>query len=103
MSSEDKIQGSRLPIPDIQHPGLITYDAKDPETTFPPIRDVRPPQGSPNVLVILIDDVGYGATSVFCGPGQTPNFKKLTTGGLKCTRFHTAALCSRTRMRDATW
>ena len=97
MSSDDKIQRSNLPIPDIQHPGLITYDAKDPDTKFPPIRDVRPPKGAPNVLVILIDDVGYGATSVFGGPCQTPNFEKLAQGGLRYTRFHTTALCSPTR------
>ena len=92
MSSDDKIQRSNLPIPDVQHPGLITYDAKDPDTKFPPIRDVRPPKGAPNVLVILIDDVGYGATSVFGGPCQTPNFEKLAKGGLRYTRFHTTAL-----------
>ena len=97
MSSDDKVQRSSLPIPDIQHPGLITYDAKDPDTRFPPIRDVRPPQGSPNVLVILIDDVGYGASSAFGGPCHTPNFEKLAKGGLRYTRFHTTALCSPTR------
>src|SRR5450432_3620206 len=97
MSSDDKIQRSILPIPDVQHVGLMTYDAKDPDTKFPPIRDVRPPSGAPNVLVILIDDVGYGATSVFGGPCHTPNFEKLAAGGLKYTRFHTTALCSPTR------
>ena len=86
-----------LPIPDVQRAGLITYDAKDPDTKFPPIRDLRPPKGAPNVLVILIDDVGYGATSVFGGPCQTPNFEKLAKGGLRYTRFHTTALCSPTR------
>ena len=97
MSLNDSISRSVLPIADIQRAGLITYDAKDPDTKFPPIRDVRPPQGSPNVLVILIDDVGYGATSVFGGPCHTPNFEKLASGGLKYTRFHTTALCSPTR------
>jgi len=97
MSADDKVQRAILPIPDIQHPGLITYDAKDPDTKFPPIRDVRPPKGAPNVLVILIDDVGYGATSAFGGPCQTPNFEKLASGGLRFTRFHTTALCSPTR------
>jgi arylsulfatase len=75
----------------------MTYDAKDPDTKFPPIRDVRPPKGAPNVLIILIDDVGYGAASVFGGPCHTPNFEKLAAGGLKYTRFHTTALCSPTR------
>jgi arylsulfatase A-like enzyme len=97
MSSRNDVNRSNLPIPDIQHPGLITYDAKDPNTRFPPIRDVRPPKGAPNVLVILIDDVGYGATSAFGGPCQTPNIEKLAKGGLKYTRFHTTALCSPTR------
>jgi arylsulfatase A-like enzyme len=97
MSDRDDVNRSNLPIPDVQQSGLITYDAKDPDTKFPPIRDVRPPKGSPNVLVILIDDVGYGATSAFGGPCQTPNIEKLAKGGLKYTRFHTTALCSPTR------
>ena len=92
-------QSSRtiLPIPDVPHVGLTTYDAKDPDTSYPPIKDVRPPEAAPNVLVILIDDVGFGASSAFGGPCQTPNFEKLASGGLKYTRFHTTALCSPTR------
>ena len=79
------------------HVGLTTYDAKDPDTSYPPIKDVRPPEGAPNVLVILIDDVGFGASSAFGGPCETPNFEKLASGGLKYNRFHTTALCSPTR------
>jgi arylsulfatase A-like enzyme len=86
-----------LPIPDVAHVGLTTYDAKDPDTSYPPIKDVRPPATAPNVLVILIDDVGFGASSAFGGPCQTPNFEKLASGGLEYTRFHTTALCSPTR------
>src|SRR6202521_2965502 len=86
-----------LPIPDLQHIGLTTYDAKDPDTSYPPIRDVRPPKGAPNVLVVLIDDVGFGASSAFGGPCETPNFEKLAAGGLRYNRFHTTALCSPTR------
>ena len=97
MSTSDSIARTALPIPDIQHAGLITYDAKDPDTKFPPIETLRPPKGAPNVLVILIDDVGFGATSAFGGPCNTPNFEKLAAGGLKYTRFHTTALCSPTR------
>ncbi len=59
-----------LPIPDRHTVGLTTYDAKDPATTFPPIEPLRPPEGAPNVLVILIDDVGFGASSAFGGPMQ---------------------------------
>jgi arylsulfatase A-like enzyme len=97
MSLPDTIQRSILPIPDAQHGRLTTYDAKDPDTKFPPIETLLPPKTAPNVLVILIDDVGYGASSVFGGPCQTPNFEKLAAGGLRYTRFHTTALCSPTR------
>lgn len=97
MSSQDKIQRSILPIPDRPHTGLVTYDARDPATHFPPIRELRPPQGAPNVLVVLLDDVGFGASSAFGGPCHTPNIEKLAASGLKYTRFHTTALCSPTR------
>ncbi len=77
--------------------GLTTYDAKDPETLFPPITAVRPPVGAPNVVVVMIDDAGFGASSVFGGPCQTPNAQRLADRGLRFNRFHTTALCSPTR------
>ena len=86
-----------LPIPDVPPVSLTTFDARDPATRFPPIRPVRPPAGAPNVLVILLDDVGFGASSAFGGPCNTPNAERLAAGGLKYTRFHTTALCSPTR------
>ena len=86
-----------LPIPDRQHVGVTTYDAKDPATSFPPIEPLRPPEGAPNVLVILIDDAGFGSSSAFGGPCQTPNFERLADKGLRYNRFHTTALCSPTR------
>ena len=95
--SSDEISRSHLPIPDRPRTGLITYDAKDPETKYPPIEQLRPPKGAPNILVILIDDAGFGASSAFGGPCQTPNAERLAAGGLKYTRFHTTALCSPTR------
>jgi hypothetical protein len=85
------------PIPNIAPVGLTTYDAKDPDTKYPPIVPLLPPEGAPNVLVILINDVGFGASSAFGAPCQTPNFERLAAGGLKYTRFHTTALCSSTR------
>jgi arylsulfatase A-like enzyme len=97
MPSKDQIQRSVLPIPDVKHVGLTTYDAKDPETKFPPIRDIRPPDGAPNVLVILLDDVGFGASSAFGGPVNTPAAERLANNGLKLNRFHTTALCAPTR------
>ncbi len=86
-----------LPVPDRQYLGLLTYDAKDPETSFPPIDPLLPPGGAPNVLIVLIDDVGYGAGSPFGGPAQMPTAERLQTGGLSYTRFHTTALCAPTR------
>jgi len=92
-----KLERSVLPIPDIPHVGLTTYDAKDPDTKYPPIRELRPPAGAPNVLVVLIDDAGFGSSSAFGGPCHTPNFEKLASEGLRYNRFHTTALCSPTR------
>lgn len=88
---------SHLPMPNTVRPKVITYDAKDPDTINPPIEQLRPPEGAPNVLIILIDDVGFGASSAFGGPCQTPNAERLAAGGLKYNRFHTTALCSPTR------
>jgi arylsulfatase A-like enzyme len=93
----DRSQREVLPIPDGAYQGLITYDAKDPDTSFPPIESLRPPAGAPNVLVVLIDDVGFGASSAFGGPCRTPNAERLAANGLKYNRFHTTALCSPTR------
>ena len=75
----------------------MTYDAKDPETSFPPIEPLAPPAGAPNVLVILLDDVGFGASSAFGGPCNTPTAERLAAGGLRFNRFHTTALCAPTR------
>jgi arylsulfatase len=97
MSDGDKFRRDVLPIPAKARTGLITYDAKDPDTKFPPIEGVRPPPGAPNVLIVLIDDAGFGSASAFGGPCQTPNAEKLAVGGLKFNRFHTTALCSPTR------
>ena len=86
-----------LPVPDRVQPSLTTYDAKDPDTTFPPITAIRPPAGAPNVLIVLIDDAGFGSNSAFGGPAATPTFERLAANGLSYSRFHTTALCSPTR------
>jgi arylsulfatase A-like enzyme len=97
MSNGDTRPRTHLPMPDPARTGLILYDAKDPENKYPPIEQVRPPEGAPNILVILIDDAGFGASSAFGGPCATPNAERLAAGGLKYNRFHTTALCSPTR------
>ena len=93
----DRHARTMLPIPDRPAPGLTTYDAKDPDTAFPPIEPLLPPEGAPNVLIVLLDDIGFGAASVFGGPCATPNAERLAAGGLKYNRFHTTALCAPTR------
>ena len=95
--TDPTIQRSILPIPPRAHQGITTYDAKDPATSFPPITPLRPPDGAPNVVVVMIDDAGFGSSSVFGGPCQTPNIKKLANEGLRYNRFHTTALCSPSR------
>jgi arylsulfatase A-like enzyme len=95
--SPDGYARAMLPIPDRPSPGLTTYDAKDPDTAFPPIEPLVPPEGAPNVLVVLVDDVGFGASSAFGGPCRTPTAERLAAGGLRYNRFHTTALCAPTR------
>jgi arylsulfatase A-like enzyme len=86
-----------LPIPDRPYAGLVPYDARDPDAAFSPIAPLRPPPGAPNVLVVLLDDVGFGAGSAFGGPCAMPAAERLAADGLKYTRFHTTALCAPTR------
>ena len=95
--SPDPHARAMLPIPDRPAPGLTTYDAKDPETSYPPIEPLLPPEGAPNVLIVLVDDVGFGASSAFGGPCNTPTAERLAAGGLRFNRFHTTALCAPTR------
>jgi len=95
--SEGHLQRSVLPIPAERHVGLTTLDAKDPETSFAAIEPLRPPAGAPNVLIVLLDDVGFGSSSAFGGPVNTPTAERLAADGLKFNRFHTTALCAPTR------
>src|SRR5262249_21343354 len=93
----DTLPREVLPIPDQPYAGPVLYDAKNPEAKFSPIRRLLPPTGAPNVLIVLLDDVGFGASSAFGGPVHTPTAERLAASGLKYTRFHTTAICSPTR------
>ena len=93
----DEISRDVLPIPDRPFEGTLPYDAKDTETSFPAIEPLEPPAGAPNVLVVLLDDVGFAASSAFGGPCATPTAERLAGNGLKYNRFHTTALCAPTR------
>jgi arylsulfatase A-like enzyme len=94
--SEDGIDRTVLPIREPIRPlykELDVRNAKAPERF-----EVIAPKGSPNVVVILIDDMGFGVSEAFGGPVSTPTMDKLATNGLKYNRFHTTSLCSPTRV-----
>ncbi|OHB57890.1 MAG: arylsulfatase [Planctomycetes bacterium GWF2_42_9] len=97
MSVQDNKHRSHLPMRNTTKPGFIAYDAKDLDHKTNPIEQLRPPKGSPNILIVLLDDAGFGSSSAFGGPCNTPNAEKLATGGLKFNRFHTTAICSASR------
>ncbi len=97
MSDNVEPKRENLPIPDVPAIGLTTYDAKDPDTSFTPITPLRPPEGAPNVLIVLVDDAGFGSSSAFGGPCRTPTFERLGSEGVRYTRFHTTALCAPSR------
>lgn len=87
----------RTILPILPHPfaGMVDTNAAQSKSDFP--TEVEAPKGAPNVLVILTDDVGYGASSTFGGPIATPTFDSLAANGLRYNEFHTTALCSPTR------
>src|SRR5262245_29408042 len=84
-----------LPKPEAPFQGKVGRTVKDSTPDFP--KELHAPEGAPNVLLILTDDVGFGASSTFGGPIPTPTFDKLAANGLRYNRFHTTALCSPTR------
>ena len=86
---------SVLPPPEPPFQGKIGRTVKDSTPDFP--KGIEAPAGAPNVLLILTDDVGFGATSTFGGPIQTPNFQRVADSGLRYNMYHTTALCSPTR------
>jgi arylsulfatase A-like enzyme len=86
---------SVLPIPPAPFDGKIAPRVADSQPGT--IRDVRAPQGAPNVFLFLSDDVGFAMTSAFGGPVPTPNFERLASAGQRYNRFHTTGICSPTR------
>jgi arylsulfatase len=84
-----------LPKPEQPFHGKIGRTVKDSTPDFP--KGVEAPKGAPNILLIMTDDVGFGASSTFGGPIQTPTFQRLADSGLRYNMYHTTALCSPTR------
>ena len=97
VSAQEKLDRTHLPI---QEPKRATYSELDVRNVKdkPPFFAVTAPKNAPNVVIVLIDDIGFGGPSTFGGPIQTPTLDKLAKGGLKFNNFHTTALCSPTRM-----
>ena len=91
------VNRSRLPIRRPAFSGTIsrTLDGSRPDWNL--LSHPTPPEGAPNVLLVLIDDAGFGNPSTFGGPIQTPNYTRMAEGGLRYNRFHVTALCSPTR------
>jgi arylsulfatase len=94
-ASQPPAGGDVLPKPPQPFRGTINLRANDSKPDFP--QPVKAPAGAPNVLLVLLDDVGYGATSTFGGPCSTPTLDALAKTGLRYNQFHTTALCSPTR------
>jgi arylsulfatase A-like enzyme len=77
--------------------GRVAVDIRDSQPDWTPFLQPRAPAGAPNVLMIVWDDVGYGAMDVFGGPIETPTLRRIADSGLRYSNFHTTALCSPTR------
>ncbi len=86
---------TRLPIAEPTYPHSTVLDARDAKP--PPRFDVKAPAAAPNVLLILIDDMGFGQCSAFGGPVAMPTAERIGDEGLRYNQFHTTALCSPTR------
>ncbi|MBK6483125.1 MAG: arylsulfatase [Chitinophagaceae bacterium] len=86
---------SILPIKEPTYPAITELDARNAKA--PPRFDVTAPEKAPNIVIVLIDDIGFGHSSAFGGPINMPTAEKLASNGLKYNRFHTTALCSPTR------
>ena len=97
-SGQAKGELDRTVLP-IAEPKRPTYKELDARKAKPPARfEVKAPKGAPNVVIVLIDDIGFGGPSTFGGPIRTPTMDQLAQSGLRFNNFHTTALCSPTRV-----
>jgi len=94
-AQEATLDRTSLPIQPFQSEPITELDARN--VTPPPPFNITPPEGAPNVVIVLIDDIGFGATEPFGGAIETPTFSQLAENGLRFNQFHTTALCSPTR------
>jgi arylsulfatase len=93
--TKEGIDRTVLPIKQPQRPTYTQLDVKD--ATPPPRQEVKAPEGAPNVILVLVDDLGFAGTSKFGGPVSTPTFDRVASEGVYYNSFHTTAVCSPTR------
>jgi arylsulfatase A-like enzyme len=99
VSVTGQISGQDRSVLPIKEPARPVYKELDVRNTKPPARfEVKAPKGAPNVVIVLIDDMGFGVSQAFGGPIPMPTLDKLANNGLRYNRFHTTALCAPTRM-----
>ena len=94
-AAPDALDRTALPIPEPKTKPITELDARNAKA--PPRFEVKAPAAAPNVLIVLIDDMGFGQSSAFGGPIHMPTLERLAKGGLRYNQFHTTALCSPTR------
>jgi arylsulfatase len=93
----EPIDRTRLPIRRPSFQGIVNRTLAGSEPDWAQIGHIEPPEGAPNVLLVLIDDAGFGNPGTFGGPVDTPNYTRMADAGLRYNRFHVTALCSPTR------
>ena len=91
----DTVDRTVLPIPEAPFQGKIGTTVQESIADFP--KPVEAPPNAPNVLIVILDDVGFGHAGTFGGAVSTPTMDRLAKDGLRFTQFHTTALCSPTR------
>lgn len=95
VSAQESLDRTVLPVAEPKAPTYTELDARNAKA--PPRFEVKAPKNAPNVVIVLIDDLGFGGTSTFGGPIRTPTMDELAKSGLRFNNFHTTALCSPTR------
>src|SRR5436309_8769093 len=96
-ASDPATDRTKLPIRRAPFSGVANETLGGSAPGWEQIGHVEPPEGAPNVLVVLIDDAGFGNPSTFGGPINTPNYDRMASEGLRYNRFHVTAMCSPTR------
>src|SRR5512136_2704463 len=94
--AQPALDRTTLPIPEPQYSKSTVFDAR--KATPPPRFEVKAPAGAPNVLIVLLDDFGFGQSSAFGGPINMPTVERLADNGLRYNQFHTTSMCAPTRM-----